>query len=210
MARAQKQATPQQAKESYPALVAKSYAYWARHQLQKITHTRISVVRNENRKEVGAAYEERGDARAAQGKDRKAAKLYAKAVEYYLPSETIMRGELLGKQAAELEKFEKFSEDFIRKLGSQETEFNSFFIKVADRHFKAAEARMKVANSFFDMVVFDAKGMRDKAKVNIAAAISDFKMAEKLYAEHGGGRRFMADVAKERRVAAEATLSGLP
>ena len=211
MAETQIPATPQQARKSYPALVAKAYWLQAKRFVEAPFLSRISSTRSKNRMDVSAAWEERGDARDARGKHLNAAKLYAQAMEYYSAGDKEKRIGLLEKQVAALEKAEKSCDDWVRKWGSRkDAEFESLFVEVADDYFKAAELRMKLASAFFDMIFFGAKEMRDKAKTSLDAATSDFKMAEALYKGHSDNCRFMADKARELREKAEATLSGMP
>ena len=182
---------PPQNRKFYPALAAKSCWLQAKRFVEAPFLTRISSTRMQNRINVGEAYGERGDAREAQGNHLGAAKLYAKAVKYYLPGTTIRLG-LLEKQAAALEKAEKSCDERMKTRSFKESVYGSRFVEVANDYFDAADGRMKLADAFSHMK------MPERQAESLEKAISDLREAEKLYRNNPEGRVFMAEISKTR------------
>ena len=200
----QAQATPQKAKKSYTALMAKTYWLQAKRFVEAPFLVRTSSTRNENRNKVSDAYGERGDACEAQGEHLKAAALYAKAVKCHSAGGTEKYLGLLEKQAASLDEAEKSCSRLVPTLGGKGSEFDPILVAVADSYFDAAELRAGAANSFLEIKNYE------KAKASLAAAISDYGMAEELaeglHNKHPKNRHFSADIAKKKQERAKAAL----
>jgi tetratricopeptide (TPR) repeat protein len=208
-------ATPQQARKSYPALVAKTYWLQAKRLAEAPFLTSISSTRRQNRINVREAYEKRGDAREAQGKHLKAAKLYATAQKFCLSSENEKKLALLAKgrnfsieseqeqKLALLEKAEKATDAAMEGWDGKDTPFKPLFVEIAEQYCEEGEQRLDVGNTLFNM------GQNEKAKASFEAAISDFDKAGEICEAYLEECRFVAENILEFRKKADTSLRQL-